>query len=170
MNNDISTIFNRSYKVRCCKCVINNKWNVMCMCNLSNSFNINNFRIRISKCFNLNSFSIRLDCCFNSIIIKRIYECSFNSVIWKCMCKKVICSTVDILSCYDMISCMSKRLESISQSCCTRTNSKCCYTTFKCCDSLFEYIFCWIGKTTVDVTCILKTKSVSSMLAVMEYI
>ena len=52
----------------------------------------------ISECFNLNSLSIRLDCRFNSIIIKRIYECSFNSVIWKCMCKKVICSAVDILS------------------------------------------------------------------------
>ena len=67
-----------------------------------------------SACFNLNSFSIRLDCCFNSIIIKRIYECSFNSVIWKCMCKKIICSTVDILSCYDVVSCMSKCLKSIS--------------------------------------------------------
>ena len=114
MDNDICTVFNRSYKVRCCKCVINNKWNVVCMCNLSNSFDINNFWIRISKCLNLNSLSIRLDCCFNSIIIKRIYECSFNSVIWKCMCKKVICSAVDILSSYDVVSCMSKCLESIS--------------------------------------------------------
>lgn len=51
MNYNISTIFDRSYKIRCCKCIINYKWYIVCVCNLSYSFNINYFRVRIAKSF-----------------------------------------------------------------------------------------------------------------------
>ena len=40
MNNNISTVFNRSYKIWCCKCIVNYKWNLVCMCDFCNFFNI----------------------------------------------------------------------------------------------------------------------------------
>ena len=42
MNHDICTIFDRSYKVRCCKGIIYNKRDLMSVSDLSARFNINN--------------------------------------------------------------------------------------------------------------------------------
>ena len=34
MNNDICTVLDRSYQIRCCKCIIHYQRNLMCMCDL----------------------------------------------------------------------------------------------------------------------------------------
>ena len=170
MNNDICTIFDWSYKVRCCKCVIYNKRNLMCMSNLCDSFNINYIRVRVSKSLDVNSFCVILNCVLYFFKIKYINECCCDSISRKCMLQKVCCSTVDILSCYDVVTLLCKVLDCICDSCCTGCYSKCCGTTFKCCDSLLKYIFCRVCKTSVDVTCICKSETSCCVIAVSEYI
>ena len=170
MNNDICTIFDWSYKVRCCKCVIHNKRNLMCMSNLCDSFNINYIRVRVSKSLDINSLCVILDCILYFFKVEYINKCCLDSVSRKCMFQKVCCSTVDILSCYDVVTLLCKVLDCICDSCCTGCYSKCCGTTFKCCDSLLKYIFCRVCKTSVDVTCICKSETSCCVIAVSEYI
>ena len=39
----VCTVLDWSYKIRCCKCIINNKRNLMLVCDLCDLLNINNF-------------------------------------------------------------------------------------------------------------------------------
>ena len=41
MYNDVSTVLDWSYKIRCCKCIIYNKRDFMLMCDICDCFNIN---------------------------------------------------------------------------------------------------------------------------------
>ena len=170
MNNDICTVLNRSYKVRCCKCVIYNKRNLMSVCDFCACFNINYVRVRVSKSLDVKCFCIVLNCIFYFFKIKDINKCCCDSVSWKCMLQKVCCSTVDILCCYNMIPVLCKVFDCVCDCCCTGSYCKCCAATFKSCDSLFEYIFCRVCQTSVDVTCICKSETCSCMVAVTEYI
>ena len=155
MNNDISTIFKWTNKIWSCKCAIDYKRNVVSMCNLCNSFNICNFWIRIAKCLDIKSLCVILDCIFKILNIKRVNECCSNTVINDCMCKVVICTTINILCGYDMVTCKCKILNCISNGCCTWCYSKSCDTAFKSSHSLLENIFCRICKSAINVTCIL---------------
>ena len=98
MNNDISAVFNRSYKVWCCKCIIYNKRNLMSVCNLSACLNVNNVRVRISKSLDVKCFGVVLDCILYLFKIEDINKCCCDSVCRKCMLQKVCCSTVDIFA------------------------------------------------------------------------
>ena len=170
MYNDVCAVFDRSYKVRCSKCVIYNKRDLMCVSDLCDSFNINYIRVRVSKCFNVNSFCVVLDCVLYFFKVEYINECCCDSVSRKCMLKKVCCSTVDVLSCYDVVTLLRKILDCVCDRCSTGCYCKCCGTTFKCCDSLLEYIFCRVCKTSVNVTCIFKSETSCCVIAVSEYV
>ena len=126
MNNNISSIFDWSYKVRCCKCVIYNKGDLVCMRNLCNTLNIYYIRVRISKCFDINCFCVVLDCVLYFFRIKYINKCCCNSISRKCMLKQVCCSTIDILGCYDMVTLLCKVLDRICDRSCTGCYCKCC--------------------------------------------
>ena len=51
--HDVCSMLNRPYQVRCAKCIINDQWNLMTMCYLSNSFNINNVGVWVTQSFNI---------------------------------------------------------------------------------------------------------------------
>ena len=54
-------------------------------CNICQSFNVNNIRVRVSKCFNINCFCVFLNCSFYFIIVKNIYKCCCYTVLWQSM-------------------------------------------------------------------------------------
>ena len=170
VNNNISTIFDWSYKVRCCKCVIYNKRDFMCMSNLCNSFNVNHIRVRISKCFNVNSFCVILNCVLYFFKVEYINKCCCNSISRKCMLKQVCCSAVDVFGCNDMITLLCKIFNCVCDCCCTGCYCKCCRTPFKCCDSFLKYIFSRICKTSVNITCICKSETSCCVVTVSEHI
>ena len=90
MNHNVSAILDRANQIRCCKCRIHYKRNVMFMCNLCNFFDINQVGVRVSKCFNKDCFCVFLDCSFEGTFYFRIYKCCGNAVcLWKGMCQKV---------------------------------------------------------------------------------
>ena len=119
MEYDICAVLDRSYKVRCCKCIIYNKRDFMLMCDICKSFNINYIRVRVSKSLDVNCFCIFLNCILNFFQIEDVYECCCDSVVRKCMLKKVERSSVNVLCRYDMISLLSQVLDCICDSCCS---------------------------------------------------
>ena len=60
-----------------------------------------------------------LDGCLNLLVVKWIYESGLDAVLWKSVGKQVVSSAVNILSCYNVVTCMCQVLESICDSCCT---------------------------------------------------
>lgn len=170
MNNDVCTVLKRSYKVRGCKCAVNNKRNIVCVCNLCESLNINKVSIWIAECFNVESLCILFNSFFKSTLFIRINKCCCNAVSRKCVFEKVICAAVDCLCSYDVIACFSKSLNCICDCSCTRSYCKSGCTTLKSCNSLLKNIFCRVCKSAVDVACIFKCKTICGVLAVVEYI
>ena len=170
MNNDVCTVLKRSYKVRGCKCAVNNKRNIVCVCNLCESLNINKVSIWIAECFNVESLCILVNSIFKSTLFIRINKCCCNAVSRKCVFEKVICAAVDCLCSYDVIACFSKSLNCICDCSCTRSYCKSGCTTLKSCNSLLKNIFCRVCKSAVDVACIFKCKTICGVLAVVEYI
>ena len=81
------------------------------MCDLCQSFNVNHIRVRISQCFYMDRLCVFLD--------RWINESGLDAVFWKSMGKQVVCTTVNVLSCYNVITCMCQVLEGICNSCCT---------------------------------------------------
>ena len=51
MYNNVCTILNRADQIWCSKCVINDKWNLVCMCDLCNALNINTIPLILSWSF-----------------------------------------------------------------------------------------------------------------------
>ena len=86
------------------------------------------------------------------------------------MCKQVVSTTIDILSCNDMVTCMCQCLKCIGKSGCSGTNGKRCNATFECGDTFLKYVLCRVRQTAVDVTGILQSKPVCCVFTVVEHI
>ena len=124
MNNDICTVFDRTNQIRCCKCWINNQWNVMFMSNFRQFLNIYKIWIRITKCLYINCFCIFLDCCFKWTFNLRINKCCRDVVSQrKCMSQKVVGSAINCFRCDDMFTIFCKCLNGIINRCCAGCNS-----------------------------------------------
>ena len=80
MNNDICTILDRSYKVRCCKCVIYNKRDFMFVSDVCKRLDIYNIGVRVSKSLDVNSFCVFLDRIFYFLKVEYINKCCCDSV------------------------------------------------------------------------------------------
>ena len=165
MNDDICTILNWANQIRSCKCRIYYKRNVMFVRNFCNFLDIDQIGVRVSKSLNKNCFCVFLDCSFKRAFYFRIYKCcSYAIGLWKGMCQKIVCSTVDGLGSYNVFPCFCKGLECIIDSCCTGSNCKCRNSAFKSSDSLLENVLCGVGKSSVNISCIAKTKTICCML------
>ena len=151
----VCTVLDWSYKIRCCKCIINNKRNLMLVRNLCNFLNINNLWVWISQRLDENQLCILLDSALNLFIIKWIYECCVDTIWYKCMCQQIVGTTIDIFCCNNMITCKCQILDCICNSCCARSNCKCCNTTLKAGNSLLKYILSRISQSSVNVAGIL---------------
>ena len=91
----------------------------MCMCDLCQSFNINYIRVRISQSLYVDRLGVFLDGCLNLLVVKWIYESGTDPVKLESVREQVVSSAVNILSCYNVVTCMCQVLESICDSCCT---------------------------------------------------
>ena len=140
------------------------------MCDLSNLVDIDQVGVRISQNFDEDRFSVRLNSLFEAAFFIRINECRCDAVIRKCMLQQIVCSTVDRLGCYDVISCVSQVLQRVGNSCGTRCHSQSCNTAFQSCQSLFENVLCGVCQSAVDVTCVCQSESCCRMIGIAEHV
>ena len=129
MNHNVSTMFQRLNQNRC-KSIVNNKNQIVVVCNFSNAFNIQNVRIWIAESFTVDNFCIWFDCFFNCLQIRKVNNCVFNSLSRKRMRNKIVSSAVKIVGCNQMVSVLKNILKRIRNSGCTRSNGKTRNSTF----------------------------------------
>ena len=168
MDNDICAVLDRSYEIWSSECAVNEKWDIVCVCDICNSFDINYVWVRVAKSFDIESLCVLLDSLFKVSWVKRIDKCCCDAVINKSVCKQVICAAIDVLCSYDMIACKGYVLDSVCYCCCAWCNCKSCCAALESCDTSFKNVLSWVCKSAIDVACVLKSKSVSGMLWVME--
>ena len=168
MDNDICAVLDRSYEIWSSECAVNEKWDIVCVCDICDSFNINYVWVRVAKSFDIESLCVLLDSLFKVSWVKRIDKCCCDAVINKSVCKQVICAAIDVLCSYDMIACKGYVLNSVCYCCCAWCDCKSCCAALKSCDTSFKNVLSWVCKSAINVACVLKSKSVSGMLWVVE--
>ena len=170
MEYDVCAVLDRSYKVRSRKCVIHYEWDLVCMSDGCELLDIDNIGVRVSECLNMDRFCVLLDRILNFLVVERINEGCCHTVLRKCMCEEVVGSSVDVLCCNDVVTCMCKVFKYIGCCRCTGCNCKCCNAALKCCDSLFKYILGRVCQSSIDVSGIGKSETCCCMFAVFKYI
>ena len=142
VNNNICSVFNRPYKIRCGKGIIHNQRNLVCMGDVRNLLNIDHIRIWITQSFNMNCLCVFLNGRFDFFIIKWVYKSCCDSILRQCVGQQVVCTAVNIFSRYNVVSRMGQILKCIRYGRCSGSHRQSCHTTFKRCDTLFKHIFC----------------------------
>ena len=80
------------------------------------------------------------------------------------MLHEVVCSTIEVVGCDDMVTIACHVLEGIGDCSCTRSHCQSGNTAFEGCYTILEHTLGGVGKTTIDITCITQTESVCCML------
>ena len=116
MNYDICAVLDRSDKVRCTECVIDNERDTCIVSDLCESLDIRNVRRRVAQCLNVESLCIRSDGSLYFVEIMDVDECCLDTLKRKCVCKKVLGTAVDGLLSYDVLSLNCEAKDSVCDS------------------------------------------------------
>ena len=89
MNNDISSVLDRSDKIRRSECVINYNRETVLMRKLSDRIDIRDITVRIAQSLKIDGSCILFDSALYFGEIMGIDECRLDSILGECVAKKV---------------------------------------------------------------------------------
>ena len=170
MYNDVCSVFDRSYKVRSRKGVVDHERNLMRMCKLCNCFNVNDIGIRIAERLDKDRFCIFLNSCLYFFQIENIYKGRIDTKIREGVCEEIEGTAVNIFCRYDVVSGLCQILKGIGYRRCSGCDCQRCHTALKRCDTLLEHILGRVCQSAVNVSCIGKSEARRCMIAVVKYI
>ena len=142
----------------------------MFVCYCSHLLEVCHIAVRVAECLGKDSLCVRLYGSLQSIEVVDADDSVADTLVSQCVCNKVIAAAIQIVCCYDVVTCLQDVLQSISDSCCSRCYSKSCYTTLKGCHTILKDALSRVCQTSVDVACVSQAKTVCCMLAVVEYV
>ena len=87
VNNDISTVFDRSDKIRSTEGVVNNNRYTVLVCDLRNCINIRNITVGVAECFKVNCLCVVFDGSLEFLKVMSINKCCINAELGKCVGK-----------------------------------------------------------------------------------
>ena len=98
IDNYVCSVFERSVQIGSCHRVINNKRYIMLMCDLGNSVNIKQSRLRIRDALYIYRLGVFLDVCFPFFKRSRmLYAVKLYSELGEDIILKIECSSVDLV-------------------------------------------------------------------------
>ena len=89
MNNDISSVLDRSDEIRCTECVINYNGKSVLMRKLSDRIDIRDITVRIAQSLKIDGSCILFESALYFGEIRGIDECRLDSILGECVAKKV---------------------------------------------------------------------------------
>lgn len=128
---NVCAMLDRTDKVRSTECIVYYKRKSVLVCYLCDSVNVGDIAVGVAERFKVDSLCIILNSVFDFFKVMCVYKCSADAVLGKRMCKQVVAAAVDCLLCYDMLTCVSESLNSVSYSGCARCCSECGNTALK---------------------------------------
>ena len=169
--NDIRSMLDRTYQIRCGKCRIHDKRDLMPVSNPCKSFQIRHVGIRISQRFYKNCFCIFLNRPFKCALFFRIHKCCRDPACKRQrMSQKIVGASIYGLGSDNMLSGFRQRLKRISNGRCSRSCCKSCRAALQSRYPLFKCIFRGIGHSPVYVSRILQSETVRRVLTVIKHI
>ena len=170
MDYNICPMLYGTNQVRSTEGVIYNQRNPVTVCYFSNGINVNDVAIRISQRFNEYCLGILLNRFLEIVQIARVHKSSGNPVDRQCVGQQIIRSTVDGLSCHDMVACTGDILKGISDGCRTRGYGQSGNTAFQSRHTFLEHILGGIRQPPVNIPRVLQAKAGCRMGRITKYI
>ena len=124
VNNDISTVLNRTDEVRGTESVVDYERQTVLVRNLCDSLDIRNIGIRVAESLDVNRLSIVLDSAFQFFQIVCINEGGLNAELRQSMCQQVVAAAVDGLLSHDVVAGLSQCLDGVGDGSCTGSSSQ----------------------------------------------
>ena len=168
MNDDVSTVLDRTDLYRGCEGVIDDEREVMLVCNFYPLIEIEDLAVRVTEGLGIEGLRVRLDGCLYLLVVVRIYESGGYTVVCKSMCEVVVGSAVDVLRGNDVVAGMRNGLKCVGNGSGTRCDTECGDTTLEGGHSLLEDILCRVCQSRIDVSCILQCETGSGMIGIVE--
>ena len=170
MHHDVRAMLDGSEQIRSSEGIVNYQGKTVLVSDLSDRIHVWNITVGVAKGLQVNGSGVLLNCSLYFSQIMCIHKGGRNSVLGKGVGQQVEASTVDGLLRYHVTTVCCQCLDRVSDGC--RAGSKCqgCAAALQCGDPLLKDVLCGVGQSAVDITCIRKTETVCSVLAVMEYI
>ena len=170
MDYNVCPMLYRTNQVRSTEGIIYNQRNPMAVCYFSNGIDVNDVAIRIAQRFNEYRLGILLNRFLEIVQMVRVYKSSGNPIGRQCVCQQIIRSTVDGLSCHDMVTCTGDILKGIGNGCRTRGYGQSGNTAFQSSHTFLKHILCGIRQPPVNIPRVLQAKAGCRMGRIMEYI
>ena len=139
MNNDVSSMFDRTNEVRSAEGVVDDERNVMTMSNLCKTVDICDVRVWIAESLSIERLGVRLDGCLYFIKVAYINDSVCNTLCCQCVSDEVERAAIKVVGCYHMVAILKDVLQSVGYGSSTRSNCESGYTTLKGCNTIFEY-------------------------------
>ena len=164
VDNDVGTVFYWTNKEWGAKRVVDDNYGIMAMCNFSNAVDVGDTSVRISEGLDDDGLGVWAESLVNGFKVSRIDNCGFHSLCRQRVFHEVVCSSIEIVSRYDVVAIASHVLKSIGDGSGARCDSKSCHAPLKCSHTVFKHTLSRVGQSPVDISSIAKTESVGCML------
>lgn len=168
MNYDICTVLNGTDKIRSTEGVVYYQRDLVLVSDLSGLFDVDKVSVGVAEGLNEDSLGIVPDSILECALFIGINESSADAVLGKSVFEEVVCTAVNGLGSNDVLAGLCQVLDSVSDSSCAGSYCKSCNTALKSSDPLLEDVLSGVGKSAVDVACVLETETVCCVLGVME--
>ena len=161
---DVGTMLQWTDQVWGTEGVINDEWDAILVSNSSHTLKVEHIAVRVTEGLGIYYFCVGLDGSLERSQIVYIHDGIGNALGSQCMGNEVVRTTIQVISSYDMVTCLHNVLQSVSNSGCTTGHCKSCYTAFESSNTILEHTLCRVGQSTVDITSIAKSETIGSML------
>ena len=168
MYNDVSTVLDRTDEVRSAEGVVDDERQAVLVRDLSDLLDVRNVGVRVAEGLDVDSLGVVLDRALELCEVVRVNEGGLDAELGQGVREQVVAAAVDGLLRYDVVACLSERLNGVADRCCTGGGCQSCDAALESCNALLENVLRGVGQTAVDVACVGKTETVGRVLAVME--
>ena len=164
--NDVSTPFERSAVDGCCKCVVDDQGNTVCMGCFCESFDIQNCQCRVCDRFAEYCFCVGSECCFQFFIgAVGGYECEFYAHFFHCYGEQVECTAVDCRRSYYMVAAVCDVEHCIEVCSLTGRCQHCCCAAFQFADFCCYIVTCGVLQSGIEVAACFQVKQFAHVFA-----
>ena len=165
VDHDVGTMLQRTNQVGCTERIVHDKRNTMLMSHGSHAFEVEHIAIGIAKGLGIHHLRVRLNGSLQSSKIIYINDCIGNALRGKSMSDQIIRTTIQVVSSYNVVTCLHDVLQRVSDGGCTTGHCQTSNATLQGSYSVLKHALRRIGQTSVDVAGVPKSEAMGTARA-----
>ena len=170
MHYYISSILDRSQEIGRGEGVVDDEWDLVCVCDGGYGFDVDEVRVGVAETLDENGLGLRLYRFLEVGQVGRIHECGRDAVGDQRVLKQVISTSVDVFGGHDMVSRTCDVKDGISDCGGAGGHGQRADAPFERSDALLEDVLGGVGQAAVDIARIGQAETRGCVLGIVEYV